>query len=120
VIQSSPRALRVEQEEGFWHALNRCVSALIIFTGLVLAVCAFLPELRRQRVQTDRLEELRAEIARKQEVVTRAHREIELLKNEPAYVEVVARDRLDLMKEGETIFRFDPPPADTSRFRLNR
>jgi cell division protein FtsB len=30
-----------------------------------------------------------------------------LLKADPAYLETIARDKLDLMKEGETIFRLE-------------
>jgi cell division protein FtsB len=32
--------------------------------------------------------------------------EIHLLETDREYLEMIARDRLDLMKEGETIFRF--------------
>jgi len=35
---------------------------------------------------------------------------VNLLKTDPTYLETLARDRLDLMKEGETIFRVDPLP----------
>ena len=35
-------------------------------------------------------------------------RQIYLLENDPEYVEIIARDKLDLMKEGETVFRYDP------------
>jgi cell division protein FtsB len=38
-------------------------------------------------------------------------REINLLKTDSTYLETVARDRLDLMKEGETIFRLESPRA---------
>jgi cell division protein FtsB len=34
---------------------------------------------------------------------------VNLLKTDPAFLEIKARDRLDLMKEGETIFRLEPP-----------
>ena len=32
-----------------------------------------------------------------------------LLKTDPGYLETIARDRLDLMKEGETVFRIEQP-----------
>ncbi len=34
-------------------------------------------------------------------------RKLTLLQNDPSYLEVLARDKLDLMKPGETIFRLD-------------
>jgi cell division protein FtsB len=38
-----------------------------------------------------------------------ARRELDLLKNDPDYVETIARDRLNMMKPGETIFRVETP-----------
>ena len=35
-------------------------------------------------------------------------RQMALLQNDPAYTELLARDKLDLMKPGETIFRMEP------------
>ncbi len=43
-----------------------------------------------------------------------ATREISWLKTDPTYLETIARDRLDLMKEGETIFRLEPSKATKS------
>jgi cell division protein FtsB len=36
---------------------------------------------------------------------------VNLLKTDPTYLETIARDRLDLMEEGETIFRLEPKPT---------
>jgi len=47
-------------------------------------------------------------------LLARATREISWLKTDPNYLETVARDRLDLMKEGETIFRLEPAKATKS------
>jgi cell division protein FtsB len=44
-------------------------------------------------------------------MLARQTREVHLLKNDPTFLEIKARDRLDLMKEGETIFRLEPPPS---------
>ena len=38
-----------------------------------------------------------------------------LLKTDPTYLETIARDRLDLMKEGETIFRLESRAAKRRR-----
>ena len=40
-------------------------------------------------------------------LLARQTREVTLLKTDPTYLETIARDRLDLMKEGETIFRLE-------------
>jgi cell division protein FtsB len=45
----------------------------------------------------------------------RHQREESLLKHDPEYVGMIARDRLDLMQEGETIYRIGAPPASSRR-----
>jgi hypothetical protein len=37
-------------------------------------------------------------------------KKLTLLQNDPSYTELLARDKLDLMKPGETIFRIEPGP----------
>ncbi len=39
---------------------------------------------------------------------------------DPEYIGLMARDRLDLMKEGETIYRLEPPKIDPSKMRLRQ
>ncbi len=110
------------RERGVWHSLNRLMMALIAFAIVTLIVCAFLPELKLQRDQNARVEQLRADLAHEKQIVDERTRVVELLKNDPAYVETIARDRLDLMKDGETIFRFDSAaasPVDKNNFRKN-
>ena len=106
--------LERRRQDGVWNFLNRLMVALIVFVGLVLIVCAFVPELKKQREQTARLDQLKADIDRQKVLFSRRTREVELLKNDPGYVETLARDRLDLMKEGETIYRIEPPAPDKS------
>ena len=50
-------------------------------------------------------------VAQQKGLLARQTREIYLLKNDATYLETIARDRLDLMKEGETIFRLETPQA---------
>jgi cell division protein FtsB len=44
-------------------------------------------------------------------LLARQTRVINLLKTDPTYLETITRDRLDMMKEGETIFRLEAGPA---------
>jgi cell division protein FtsB len=46
-------------------------------------------------------------------LLARQTREVTLLKTDVSYLETIARDRLDLMKEGETIFRLETPRVKT-------
>lgn len=97
------------RQENIWHLLNRVVIALIAIAVVTLILCAFIPELKKQREHAARLQELNAAIEKEKSLLAQRTREVELLKNDPVYVETVARDRLGLMKEGETIFRLETP-----------
>ena len=48
------------------------------------------------------------ELAALQSLRKQREREVYLLENDKEYIEIIARDKLDMMKEGETIFRLDP------------
>ncbi len=61
-------------------------------------------------MQTARAEidTLQAQRDEQKMLLARATREVNWLKTDPTYLETIARDRLDLMKEGETVFRLEP------------
>ena len=67
----------------------------------------FLPpykQLQRDRAAYDQLNnQLRDE----KTTLARLTRQVTLLKNDPTYLETIARDNLEMMKEGETIFRLE-------------
>jgi cell division protein FtsB len=84
----------------------RVVSSLIVLCALLTAGFTFYPEwvrlsdMKRELAkQKDRMEDLR-------NLSQAREKEIHLLETDREYLEMIARDRLDLMKEGETIFRF--------------
>lgn len=105
---------------GIWHSLNRLVLTLIVLIGAVPIGYSFLPEVSKHKEQEARIEELKAEIEKQRMTLVRHQREEDLLKHDPEYVGIIARDRLDLMKEGETIFRIAPSLPAPSQMRLNR
>jgi cell division protein FtsB len=94
-----------------WHSLNRLLIALIVFTFVTLIACWFVPLLKGAHEQMAREDDLRAEIQKQRDLLAVHTREVDLLKNDPTYIETIARDRLDMMKEGETIYRIDPIPT---------
>ena len=90
-----------------WPALNQVMTGLIVLTVLILIVLAFLPEVQKQKEAKRKIRALQNQIANQEQVLHRKERELELLKTSPEYVEIIARDKMDLMKDGETIFRLD-------------
>ena len=102
---------RLRRQHTVWHSLNRLLVALIAFTVVTLIACAFVPELKNAQEQSDRVDDLRAGIQKERDLLAQHTREVDLLKNDPTYIETIARDRLDMMKDGETIYRIDPAPT---------
>jgi len=105
---------------GIWYFLNRLLCVLIVLVLGAMAAYHFLPEVSKRRDQQARVEELKLAVEKQRQLLVRNQRIEELLMHDPDYLGLVARDRLDLMKEGETIYRFDPPKPDKSNMRLNR
>ena len=65
-------------------------------------------EKSRLEARAQELQMAQAQTDEQKVLLARATREINWLKTDPTYLETIARDRLDLMKEGETIFRLEP------------
>lgn len=103
---------------GIWHSLNRFVLTLIVLSGTVPIGYSFLPEVDKHKAQDARVEELKAEVLKKRMTLVRHQREENLLKHDPEYLGLIARDKLGLMKEGETIYRMDTPPMTPGQMKL--
>jgi len=95
---------------GIWYFLNRLLFVLILLVLGAIAAYHFLPEVSKRRDQQARVEQLKMEVDQQRQLLIRNTRIEELLKHDPEYVGLIARDRLDLMKEGETVFRLEAGP----------
>lgn len=98
-----------------WQRLNRLIGVLIVVAVVAGIIGAFLPQLQRQQAAAAEEQRLEVLVKQSRERVARKTRELAWLKNDPSYVEIIARDRLDLMKEGETIYRLEPPKTPPPR-----
>ena len=105
---------------GIWHSLNRVLTVLILLAVVGLVAIRFNPELAKRRAQQAILDQLKVEVEAERQEFARNTREEKMLQHDPEYVGLIARDRLDLMKEGETIYRLDPPRAEKGKMRLIR
>jgi cell division protein FtsB len=97
-----------------WHKANRLVIILIVLAIIGGALLAFIPEIARHKSLTNQFEQEKESLAREKLVNRQRAREVHLLQNDPEYVEIIARDRLGVMKEGETILRLDSNPKAAS------
>ena len=100
---------RRRNEPDFWHRINKVLTALVVL-GVFLGIgVMFFPVWHKQQDMRARVATLTREKEEKTTQLASARRELDLLKNDPESVETIARDRLNMMKPGETIFRVETP-----------
>jgi len=113
-----PSSIPLKRPSGgnIWATLVHVTQGLTLVALLSILMLFFLPVIQK----THRLQEEKAllarEISARQDEQQQLLIETELMKNNPAYVEHIARDKLNMGKPGETILRFDayqPAPANT-------
>ena len=102
---------RARREATVWQRLNSILRVLLALAVVLVIVSLFLP-LQKKRTQSQtEIDNLQIQVNEQKTLLARQTREVNLLKTDPVYLETIARDRLDLMKEGETVFRLEPPTA---------
>ncbi|MCS7063042.1 MAG: septum formation initiator family protein [Methylacidiphilales bacterium] len=88
----------------------------MLIISIVIIILLFIPQIKQMnefQAKRDRIAELIRQERQKQ---LDLQNEIYLIQHSPHYFERLVRDRLNLAKPGEVIFRFDPyPTPQTSR-----
>ncbi|PYJ11833.1 MAG: hypothetical protein DMF06_01545 [Verrucomicrobia bacterium] len=103
---------RARREATVWQRLNSILRVLLVVALVLVIISLFLPQSKKLKQSRSEIEKLQGLVDEQKTLLARQTREVSLLKNDPTYLETLARDRLDLMKEGETIFRLEQlPPA---------
>lgn len=77
---------------------------ILLFCGGVIATG--LPEFKKLQLAEQELVEIKAQEAAIYAKADQQMREYRALEQDPQFLEIYGRDRLDLYKEGERIFRF--------------
>ena len=106
---------RARREATVWQRLNRILRVLLVLTVWLVIVSLFVPPYKRLVQSRAEIDDLQAHVNEQQSLLARQTREVNLLKTDVTYLETIARDRLDLMKEGETVFRLEPARTVKSR-----
>jgi cell division protein FtsB len=112
--------LRARREATVWQRLNRILLILLVIAIWLVIVSLFVPPYKKLMQSRAEIDNLQQQVNEQQNLLARQTREVNLLKTDVTYLETIARDRLDLMKEGETIFRLEPgrtkpKPGDSAR-----
>ena len=102
---------RARREASVWQRLNSILRVLLVLALVLVIVSLFLPQSKKLSQSRAEIDKLQGQVTEQKTLLARQTREVNLLKTDPTYLETMARDRLDLMKEGETIFRLEQAPA---------
>lgn len=90
----------------FWRTLYRVFLVAAALLVVVILVRFFMPKYQEEQRLRARLEEARQDVRRTAETLRQLKLKQERLREDPRYVEKVAREDLGLSKPGETVFRF--------------
>jgi cell division protein DivIC len=111
---SVPKARTPSPPSGrFWQTLTHFSKLIVFGTLTLLVVSLYAPLIQKVQELQGRREALQREIAREEEKTQALQFVFRLLKTDPGFVERMARDRLNMGKPGETIFRFESYPSET-------
>ena len=92
------------------RAVNQFAVVVLVAMGCTTVAVLSIPQVRELKRLEQELAEAEAEERAVLEVRDRKGRELKALRDEPGYLELVARDRLDLHLPGETVFRIKREP----------
>ena len=92
--------------------LTRILYLLVLVAAFILLICWFLPLVKERQRQQYALQSLKLQVEQERATYNKQSKKLTLLQNDPAYTELLARDKLDLMKPGETIFRMENGPQN--------
>ena len=82
----------------------------VLLEPMILTVgVMFYPVWHKQQDMRLRVLQLETELKEKTAALHGHQGELDLLRNDREYLETIARDRLNLMKPGETVFRIEMP-----------
>jgi cell division protein DivIC len=107
-VRAGYREYDESHQEWLRQLLNRVLHILIIVAALILLICWFLPLIKERQKQQSTVQALQDKVGRERALYNKQSRKLSHLQSDPNYLELLARDKLDLMKPGETIFRMEP------------
>ena len=96
---------------GIWDKLSRLIVLLLVLATLVGVGAWYLPLIRQNERLRKEILRLESEIQKEEESYKRLKTSIEAMRD-PRVVERLARETLSYARPGETVIRFESPPAN--------
>ena len=97
--------------------VNRAAFTLLLLTTCVAMAVLSVPQVRELRTLKEELSRANAQENHVRAYKGQKNRELNALRDDPAYLELVARDRLDLCRSGERIYRIEEEQGKGGRRR---
>ncbi len=92
-----------------WQRMSRVMEVFLYVLILAAILRLFWPEVEKQRALNTELSEIEQIKEAREARVADLRQEYELLKSDREYLETIARDRLDMARDGEHIIRIERP-----------
>ena len=117
-----PSSVPLKRQSGgnIWATLVPVIQGGIIVGLIAVVGLFFVPVLNTEQTYKDEKAKLQNAISMANEDQAQLELETQHMKDDPAYVERIARDQLNMGKPGEVVLRFDkyqaepPPPANAA------
>jgi len=106
---------RARREASVWQRWNRVLLTLLFLAVWLVIISLFVPPYQKLKIGHNEIDKLQEQRDQQQALLAKQTREVNLLKTDPVYLETIARDRLDLMKDGETVFRVEATAGTAKR-----
>ena len=91
---------RARREATIWQRMNHVLRVLLFVASWLLIISFFLPPYKQLNRNRAEMEQLQAQLTEQQTLLARQTKQVTLLKSDPTYLETIARDSLELIKEG--------------------
>lgn len=90
-----------------WQAVSRCLLWAVSMVCVCIGLALFKPQMNRRAQMDADLAALRAKKEQARVDYEGVRARLNAIKSDPFYLEIFARDRLDLAREGEVVFQFN-------------
>lgn len=105
---------RVKVDLGIWSRLTQVVIALVAVAILILIGLTYLPLIHQNERMRQEIFRLDAKLQKQENLSQQLRAEIDALRNDPATVARLAREKLGYAKPDETVIHFETNSASST------
>ena len=99
---------------GIWSKLTQAVIGLVVIAVLILIGMTYLPQIQQNERMRREILRLDTELQKQEAIAKQLRADIDALRNDPASVTRLIREKLGYAKTDETVIRFEtnsPAPS---------